>query len=92
MKNTIWKAEEFVKVNRPWGRFRRLVSKLDIVNGKAFIGLFRENDNGMMYLCVHQTANSYHVSKLPTVYVESESEIQGAVDQIFDALMAYKAG
>ena len=91
MKNTIWKVKDFKKVNRPWGNYRKLVSKIEFAEGEFFIGLFRENDDGRESICVHKTSNGYGVSKLGLYWVNNDEEKQKALDEIFDTIWNYKA-
>ena len=91
MKNTIWKVQDFKKVNRPWGNFRKLVSKIEFADGEFFIGLFRENDDGRESICVHKTSNGYGVSKLGLYWVNNDEEKQRALDEIFETIWNYKA-
>lgn len=87
MKNEIWHVKDFKRVDRPWGRFRKLVSKIEFADGEFFIGLFRENDDGRESICVHKTSNGHCLVKLPFYWVNGDDEKQKALDGIFEAII-----
>lgn len=86
-----WSADDFVKCNRPWGKFRRLVGKIDILGSDgaklAFIGLFREKCDGNLSISVHDYRNNYMVTKLGLYWVKSKNDKQSALDEIYLKLM-----
>lgn len=82
-----WKVSDFKRVNKPWGNYRMLVSKIDIADGAGFIGLFRENYDGRFSVCVHQS-NKKIITALGFYWVDNTpTSIQKALDCIFDELM-----
>jgi len=87
-----WKTSDFVPCNKPWGKFRRLVATIDVFETPAFIGLFRENDDGRLTISVHDRRNDYCITKLGMYYVVSEQDKQQALDEIYLTLMNIQAG
>ena len=82
-----WRVKDFRRINKPWGNFRVLVDKIDIANGDAFIGLFRENDDGRYSICVHQS-NKKMITSLGFYWVDNTpASKQEALDRIFEELM-----
>ena len=82
-----WSANDFVKCNKKWGNFRRLVGKIQIFDTHGFIGLFRENDDGRLSISVHDDRNNYAITKLGMYWANTEREMQYALDEIYLKLM-----
>lgn len=82
-----WDADDFVKCNKKWGNFRRLVGTIKVFETPAFIGLFRENDDGRLSISVHDSRNDHCVVKLGMYWVASKKDIQYALDEIYLKLM-----
>lgn len=85
---SFWKVSDFKKVNEPWGNYRRLIGKIEIADGQAFIGLFRENDNGDLHINVHRK-DGRMITAIGGFKVDNTRESkQMALDKLFDNLLA----
>lgn len=87
MANSFWKVNEFKKVNKNWGPYRKVIAELPIKNTPAVIYLTRENDDGRESMAVHDKRNGHMITKLGFYWVDSETSKQKALDAIFETLM-----
>lgn len=85
-----FKVSDFVPVNKAWGNFRKLEAKIVIPGGKAFIGLFRENDDGRESISVHDARNDQHIVSLGFYWVDTDENKQKALNAIFETIMSFK--
>ena len=84
-----WKVEDFKKVNKPWGPFRKVIGEIDIDFIDSIIYLMKENSDGRMSITMHKKDDGTMLTKAGFYWVdESDKNQQKALDAMYAGLEA----